>query len=373
MVFFLNALYGQIFLSAFIAWRGFYAIPRKKAWQLSYLLFLLVEVGVYLLGYIFRNDIPDNVMLPLMLVCNTWYIASIYLTLGLIALELIRFSDRIFHWFPSFIKNNMARTKYILLFVFIAGDISIMANAYHTVTNPVVRHINITLPKGSSSRDSIRIAMMSDIHVGEVIQKKLVQKQIALCNAEHPEMVVLVGDIIDYESRWAENAHIEDDFQKLEAPLGVYVVNGNHEYRANINAKRKWIRKICTLLIDSVASPDSTFLLIGRDDFINKKRKALKELIEGQDTTLPTIVLDHQPWSFYEMRMLHMDLGLHGHTHNGQLWPYPLILKLVYECPYGYYSKGSTQHYISSGVGCTGPPYRVGTLSEIVILHIKFV
>ena len=90
------------------------------------------------------------------------------------------------------------------------------------------------------------------------------------------------------------------------------------------------------------------------------------------DTGKPIIALDHQPWSFAEMNMNGVDLGLHGHTHNGQLWPYPLLMKLVYECPYGYYKKGPTQFYVSSGIGIAGPPYRVGTVSELVVLHIRF-
>ena len=92
----------------------------------------------------------------------------------------------------------------------------------------------------------------------------------------------------------------------------------------------------------------------------------------GIDTTKPIIVLDHQPWSFAEMTMNGVDLGLHGHTHNGQLWPYPLVMKLIYERPYGYHQKGPTQFYVSSGIGIAGPPYRVGTVSEMVVLHIRF-
>ena len=72
------------------------------------------------------------------------------------------------------------------------------------------------------------------------------------------------------------------------------------------------------------------------------------------------------------MRMNRVDLGLHGHTHNGQFWSYPLLMKFIYECPYGYYQKGLTQHYVSSGIGIAGTPYRVGTQSELVVLHIQF-
>ena len=98
----------------------------------------------------------------------------------------------------------------------------------------------------------------------------------------------------------------------------------------------------------------------------------MHELMAGIDTTKPIIVLDHQPWSFAEMRMNRVDLGLHGHTHNGQLWPYPIVMKWIYECPFGYYQKGGVQHFVSCGYGCAGPAYRVGTRSEIVVLHIRF-
>ena len=155
--------------------------------------------------------------------------------------------------------------------------------------------------------------------------------------------------------------------------MGVYAVNGNHEYRANRFAKQRWIRQTgATLLIDSVAQPDSTFYLIGRDDFVNRKRRGLHSLLKGVDTHKPLIVLDHQPQFFSESVMNGIDLTLCGHTHNGQFWPYPLVMKLVYECPYGYYRKASSQFYVSSGIGFAGPPYRVGTRSELVVLHIRF-
>lgn len=371
---FIQSIVAQLLLNPYIFWRGYQAIPAKKSWRIPYILFFVIELAVYFIGFFFRKDLPDNIMIGIQYFCNTWYISSIYITLSLIVLEILRLSNRWLHWFPKMIKEHWKQTKLTLFFVITAGVTALMFHAYHTVENPIVKDVYITLPKSAGdNRDSLTIVMMSDLHIGEVIGKKLVRKYVALSNAQHPDMVVMVGDIMDYESRFAEKEHIEEDLQQLKAPLGVYIVYGNHEYRANRNAKYRWLKKTgATLLIDSVAMPDSSFYLIGRDDRINKKRKPLHALMEGLDKSKPLIVLDHQPWSFAEMNMNGVDLGLHGHTHNGQLWPYPLLMKFIYECPYGYYQKGPTQFYVSSGIGIAGPPYRVGTVSELVVIHIRF-
>jgi predicted MPP superfamily phosphohydrolase len=300
-------------------------------------------------------------------------VASIYITLSLLTLELLRFSNRLWSWFPSWVLSHWKELKLGLFFFVLLSVTFLLINGYRNVLNPQVKHIYLTIPKKVAGRDSLKVVMMSDLHIGEVVGKKWVQRYVKLCDEQNPDMIVLVGDIMDYESRFAEQAHIEDDLQALKAPLGTYVVYGNHEYRANRNAKNKWLKKTgATLLVDSVVMPDSTFYLIGRDDYINRKRAPLQKMMTGLDLTKPVIVLDHQPWSFAEMVMNKVDLGLHGHTHNGQLWPYPLLLKMVYERAYGYYKKGNTQFYISSGIGIAGPPYRIGTASELIVLHIRF-
>lgn len=370
---FIQSIFGQLLLIPYICWRGYQALPPKKSWRIPYLLFFAIELILFFTGYLFRNVLPDEVMLPILYICNTWYIASLYITLSLLVLEVVTLSNRLFHWYPSWITKHWQQTKLTLFTLITFGVTGLMIHANHVVEYPVVRNVYLELPKGSSNRDSLTIVMMSDLHIGEMIGKKLVQRYVRMSNEQHPDLVVLVGDIMDYESRFAENARIEEDLQQLQAPLGVYIVYGNHEYRANRFAKQRWLKKTgATLLVDSVAQPDSSFSLIGRDDYINKKRKTLHTLMAGADTTRPVLVLDHQPWSFAEMAMNGVDLGLHGHTHNGQFWPYPLLMKLIYECPYGYYRKGPTQFYISSGIGIAGPPYRVGTASELVVLHIRF-
>lgn len=370
---FLGSIVAQLLLNPYVFWRGWQAIPEKKCWRIPYILFFGIELLIFFTGFFFHKWLPDDIMIPVYYICGTWYIYLLYFTISLLIIELVRLSNRIRPWYPTWITNRWKQTRLALFFLVFFGVGGLMVKAYYNVMSPVTQHLYITLPRGTSERDSLKVVMMSDLHIGEIITQKQVAKFVAMSNAQRPDMVVIVGDLMDYESRFAEGMHAEYDLQRLKAPLGVYAVLGNHEYRANRNAKLRWIRKTgATLLIDSVVLVDHSFYLIGRDDYINPKRKPLHALTKDLAPDKPRILLDHQPWSFAEAAMNGIDLGLYGHTHNGQIWPYPLLMKLVYECPYGYYRKGPAQFYVSSGIGIAGPPYRVGTVSEMIVLHIQF-
>jgi predicted MPP superfamily phosphohydrolase len=370
---FLQAMLGQILLNGYLLWRGQQALPPGKKWRVPFVLFFVLEWTLYFSGYFFRGLLPDGVMIPILHICTTWYIASMYLVMGMALPELILLTDRWWKWIPETVRRHWQGMKQSLFLLLVAGVTGLMIDAHHRVVRPVVTHVSLSIPKAVEGRDSLTVVLMCDMHFGEFVGKKQARQDVALCNAQHPDLIVLAGDIIDYESLTVEQLHIEEDLQQLTAPLGVYLILGNHEYRANRHAKLRWMEKTGgILLVDSVAMPDSTFYLVGRDDAINPKRTALHTLMKDLDLSKPVIVLDHQPVSLNEIMMNQADLGLHGHTHNGQLWPYRLLLRLVYECVYGYYRKGNTQFYVSSGIGCAGAPYRTGTRSELVVLHIAF-
>jgi predicted MPP superfamily phosphohydrolase len=373
---FLQSVVVQLLLNPYVFRRGWQALEGKKSWRLAFGASFAVELLVYFTGFFFHKELPDGLMIAILYYCGTWYVGLIYVTMALLALDVLRLVNRLRPWYPEWVVSHWRQTKLGLFFLFIAGTAGLLAHAFHTVANPVVRHVNITLPRGADGNpcDSMTVVMMSDLHIGEIIYKEMVKRYVALSNDQHPDLVLLAGDLIDYESRFAEAAHIEDDLLQLKSTFGVYAINGNHEYRANRYAKEKWIRKTgAILLIDSVVVINDSFYLVGRDDEVNKRRKPLHSLVKDLDKGKPLIVLDHQPVSPSELVMNSTALGLHGHTHNGQLWPYPLLMKFIYECPYGYYRRGNTQFYVSSGIGIAGPPYRVGTVSELVVLHIVFV
>jgi predicted MPP superfamily phosphohydrolase len=293
--------------------------------------------------------------------------------MGLIGLDLIRLSHRIRPWYPEILKKHWNTVKLSLFFVFVFSITGLMIKAYHNAIYPAVRHVHIHIPKEVAGKDRLTIAMMSDIHIGEYIGKKQVQRFVELCNAEHPDLVLIGGDFMDHEVRRAEKEFIEEDLQRLNAPLGVYIVLGNHEYRANRYAKIRWFEKTGgILLIDSVVMPDSTFYLIGRDEILNGNRASLETLMQGVDTAKPVIVLEHRPTFARDVIDNQCDLGLYGHTHNCQYWPFSYFLRFIFEFPYGYYKVGNSHINVTSGIGFTGPPFRMGTRSELVVLHITF-
>jgi len=368
---FLTAIYGQIFLNAYIFWRGYQALPRRKVARIPLILFFVVELLLYFTGFIFYRDLPDDVMRLIMLICNTWYVASFYIAMALVGLEAVRLSNRIYPWYPTFVKRHWGNVKLLLFALIVLSVTGLMIKGYGNAVNPVVRYVDVPLSKPMGEREQLKIAMMSDLHIGVLLGKKNVQHFVELCNAEHPDMVVIAGDIMDYESRQAEQSHVEEVLRQLQAPLGVYMVLGNHEYRANRMAKIRWLGKTGgTLLVDSVVSPDSTFYLIGRDDVVNRNRASLETLLKGVNMSKPVIVIDHQPKFARDVVDNHCDLGLFGHTHNGQYWPAPLLLRFVFEFVYGYHVVNDTHLYVSSGIGFAGQPFRIGTRSELVILRI---
>ena len=116
---FIQSIVAQILLNPYIFWRGYQAIPPKKSWRIPYILFFILELSIFFFGFTFRNVLPDSVMIAIQYICNTWYIASIYITLSLLSLEVLRLSNRFFHWFPGWITSHWKQTKLVLFFLYL--------------------------------------------------------------------------------------------------------------------------------------------------------------------------------------------------------------------------------------------------------------
>ncbi|WP_319779637.1 metallophosphoesterase [Maridesulfovibrio sp.] len=183
----------------------------------------------------------------------------------------------------------------------------------------------------------------------------------------------MVGDILDDHD--SELSGAADELALIKAPLGKFAVLGNHEYYLGNRWSRRMLEKQgVQVLGDSSTIVDDKFLLVGRNDFANLRsggpRFALKNVIP-EGNSLPIILMDHTPRELDEAEQNNVALQVSGHTHNGQLFPFNLVVKKLYEQEYGTYKKGDTLYYISCGVGTWGPPLRTTSRPEVVLMKVR--
>jgi len=196
---------------------------------------------------------------------------------------------------------------------------------------------------------------------------------------QKPDLVLLLGDILDGEIGPVMRGDLLKYFNCPKCRDGLYAITGNHEFIGGAKKTIPYIEsKGIRILKDEVVEIDGGIQLIGRLDrdskrFYGKERKNLSELISRTDLSKPVILLDHQPFNLKETEKYGIDLQLSGHTHNGQMWPLNYITARMYELSYGYMKRGNTHFIVSSGFGLWGPRVRSGSRSEVLIINIRFI
>jgi len=302
-----------------------------------------------------------------------WMVTLLYFLVAALFADLLRAADFAFGVFPEIIKANYAVLKYaylgfVLLFLLVFSIIG-----YVRFANPQVVMLNLDVPKNSDHIDKLSIVAISDVHLGDLIRKSRLEKYVELINKQNPDIILIAGDLFDRNLHTVEEQRMDTVLQKLKAKYGVYAVVGNHEYFGNVNRATDFMKRSgIKVLRDTAVTIDDKFIVIGRDDLTNRHRKSLKTIISDINNNLPMILLDHQPANLAEAVENKMDIQISGHTHNGQIYPFSLLVSKFYELGYGYLKKGNTHFYVSSGLGLWGAPIRLGTQSEIVNIRLNF-
>jgi predicted MPP superfamily phosphohydrolase len=163
-----------------------------------------------------------------------------------------------------------------------------------------------------------------------------------------------------------------EELNQLKAPMGIYLAPGNHEYISGMEACEQFLKGTpIRLLRDSIVTLPNGLQLIGRDDRSNRRRLPIAELMKQADSTKPTLLIDHQPYEVAKKDSLGIDIQFSGHTHRGQVWPLSLLVDNMYEQSHGYRRWTNTHVYVSSGLSLWGPPFRIGTNSDMLVMMVK--
>lgn len=358
-LFFIALLSAYLIGNIYIFIRGAQAVSTFP-WSIKILLALLYWCTA--LSFI-GSFLLRNIKLPFILshtfheIGTGWLVFTLYMVLCLLFFDLLRLFNTPF---------KQGFTLSILL------TISLLGYGYYNFKNPQTKVINITINKTLPTyTQPIKVVAVSDVHLGHGTGKKQLKQYVDHINNLYPDLILVAGDLIDNSVVPLYEQQMQEELSQLQAPLGIYMVPGNHEFISGIEKCIPFLEQTpIRLLRDTVITLPNGFQLIGRDDRSNRSRLPLQTLLQQTDPNKPILLLDHQPFHLNETEKAGVDFQFSGHTHHGQIWPITLVTDHLFEQSYGYRQWGDSHIYVSSGLSLWGPPFRIGTDSEFVIIQI---
>jgi len=365
-----------LFLFPYLGWRAGQVLGprlRRVFWGLLVLIFVLFSIAL-LIHRRFEADWMSAVMNGSVYI----FFSTMYATAVVVGVNILRYIDaRTLKLYASARPAVKQGAKVVAFIAAFAVFFTTMVIGHRNVRYPRVMYQKYTVkrlvPEGAQPEKRMRLVFFSDLHIGEAMTPDYIARAVKLIQDQQPDLILCGGDFIDHRAVYAYDPRVMASLRSLHAPLGVYYVLGNHEYRDDLEANIRWVSEVGgTLLRDSIAFPgDGPLTLIGRDDWVNGNRKPFEVIANEADPLRgPVVLMEHTPASIDSIGDSPVDLILCGHTHGGQIWPGQLMVWWRYGMVSGTRPVGEREVCISSGVGSAGATYRVGTRSEIRVYDL---
>jgi hypothetical protein len=245
-----------------------------------------------------------------------------------------------------------------------------------------VRQLRATFPDLPPALEGLRIVQLSDLHIGPQTSRRFLDRVRRASVAAGGDLIVVTGDLVDDHA--PDGAHYASALGDLAAPLGVYVVPGNHDVYASWPAVRAELERLpVTILVNEsrlVRRGDARFAVAGTGDPAGRwiaTSQAAPD-IEATLRDIPpgtfTIVLAHNPSLWPALAERGIPLTLSGHTHWGQLalpafkWS---LAGVFLEDAMGVVTREASLLYIHPGTGFWGIPFRIGARPEVTIIELR--
>src|SRR3989441_2657295 len=263
---------------------------------------------------------------------------------------------------------NFHRTVEVLFGVAVVAGLYGVFNANWTrITRTTVRLAN--LPEAWRGR---RAALISDVHLGHVRNGSFLRRMVAKILREEPDAIFIAGDL--YDGTAIDAGRAAEPLNQLTAPHGVYFVAGNHE---QFGDDSKYLRAIAAAGVRVLSNEKievDGLQIIGVPYRTATRHGHLASVLDGirLDRDRASILLTHAPDYPEIAEAAGVSLQLSGHTHLGQFIPWSWMARRIYRrFVYGLSRIGKMQVFTSSGAGTWGPPLRLGSNPEIVVLEFE--
>ena len=249
----------------------------------------------------------------------------------------------------------------------VLGIYGLFNASWTRITRATVRLAN--LPDTWRGR---KAALISDLHLGHVRNGSFLRRMVAKVLREEPDAIFIAGDLFDGTAIDAGRA--AEPLKQLSAPQGVYFVAGNHEQFGSDHEYLNAVAAAGVRVLSNEKVEVDGMQIIGvpyRNAFERSRFVSVLHAI-GLDRKRASILLSHAPDNLDVAETAGVSLQLSGHTHLGQFVPWSWIARRIYrQFVYGLSRIGNMQVFTSSGAGTWGPPLRLGSNPEIVMLEFQ--
>jgi uncharacterized protein len=244
----------------------------------------------------------------------------------------------------------------------------------------VVRRLDVRVDDLPAGLDGMRIAQISDLHVGPHTSRRHLARVAAAVREARPDLIAVTGDQVDDHARDVEP--FAAAFHGLSAPLGVFAIPGNHDVYAGWPAVHQGLEAMGMTVLVNLAVPlernGARFWVAGTGDPAGRRGTPVAPDIERTLAAVPqgvfTLVLAHNPALWPALADHGVDLTLSGHTHYGQIAIPRLGWSLAspfLEYAMGRHRRNGSQLYINPGTNYWGIPFRLGTPPEVTLLTLR--
>jgi hypothetical protein len=299
-----------------------------------------------------------------------------FFPLGII-LDLYNIAVNYYGSFTGTDISSVTLSSYSIFFVPLFLSLAVNTYGYHEAKNIRTERFVIHTSKLPEGVSRVRIAQISDLHLGVIVKDSTLDRVIKKIEGENPDIIVSTGDLVDGITRHID--HLAKKLENLKARLGKYAVIGNHEVYGGMKKTVKFIEDSgFTLLRGNGLTVEHTINVAGMDFIGGEVRKHSKEspqvqehqIFSGLPSALFTLLLKHR--SDVEKESLGLfDLQLSGHTHKGQIFPMSLATMFIFSYHTGFTRlEKDSAIYTSRGTGTAGPPIRFLSTPEITIIDI---
>ena len=353
---------------------------------------LVILIGVLFIGFVYgvikcswkltkklvKNKVLSCILafIPLILVgIGLYYDTVDSITVNLYLMVIVLLTKLVFFIIQKISKKNF--NDYTSIIVGVLITTIVMCWGYYSVYNIKETDYAVSTTKDIDS-SKLRIVAITDSHIGTTIDGKDLYKYVEKINMLNPDLVVLVGDFVDDVTLYEEMKEAASSLGNLKTKYGVYFAYGNHDrgYYNSRDFKDKELREELTknnivILQDDIVNITDNVVLVGREDF-ERSRKSIADLTKEIDEDKYTIVLDHQPNDFTNEKNANVDLVISGHTHGGQVFPLGPIGVLIgaNDEYYGLFKRDNTNFVVSSGISDWAMKFKVGAISEYVVIDV---